>query len=140
MSTLTPTDDAVITEADDQELSKVAIAIICKMHAQAGFINVDNGNTSPWQKTSVPPPETHDLVFSSILEHPPRAPASSHHTSTIETTMFEDGYERPNDDNDKILMSLARQEWTEQYRPSTPQQLHRHHRQRWSNNSSYHVW
>ncbi|ORY96325.1 hypothetical protein BCR43DRAFT_514738 [Syncephalastrum racemosum] len=63
----------------------------------------------PWQKEQheqqqpLPPPETHDLVFSSILQHPPRPPPTStqslhtkhnsiDHQEDSMVVMFEDGY------------------------------------------------
>ncbi|KAI9255796.1 hypothetical protein BDA99DRAFT_517657 [Phascolomyces articulosus] len=143
----------------------------------AGFVSFRDVQETPWHNNNnnnksstcterLPPPETHDLVFNSILEHAPRAPppttlSSTHHhfrqhtnnstsnntttTSSMSTMMmFEDGYEKMGNEDDKILMSLARQgEWKDLYRPSTPQleqQHQQHNHQRISTGSSYHVW
>ncbi|KAL0094630.1 hypothetical protein J3Q64DRAFT_1715135 [Phycomyces blakesleeanus] len=76
------------------------------------------------RSTSPPSPTCHDLVFSSILQHPPKPfvpTATKKYNRTDQTTMFEDGYSYSShqsnsrkpvatyDSTDPILMSLARQ-------------------------------
>ncbi|KAG2226234.1 hypothetical protein INT45_003379 [Circinella minor] len=172
---------------DQQSLSTVTIAAICvcavvgiRRKAQAaGFVSFDDTTSQFYNNSNnnksltctserLPHPETHDLVFNSILEHTPKAPAntlsSPHHhihqqhqsntakdsisnntttSSSMDTMMFEDGYEKMPKEDPKILMSLARQrDWTDLYRPSASQleQQHHNNHHRVSTGSSYHVW
>ncbi|KAI7884164.1 hypothetical protein K492DRAFT_174369 [Lichtheimia hyalospora FSU 10163] len=166
-------------------LSDTSIAIICvcvaigigliigtiflirrrQRHNNHGFVTFDD-ESKPTEP--LPPPETHDLVFSSILAHTPRPPPglSSNNSSRIDgnnsisnmrdSMLLQDGYSysqlylnnnNKNNQHDqevddpKLLLSLARQResWAGYYsRPNTPQPTAVG--DRISSGSSYQVW
>lgn len=178
-----PSNDTQVDEAS--LLSNTSIAIICVCVAigigliigtiflirrrrernSHGFVTFDD-ESKPVKP--LPPPETHDLVFSSILAHTPRPPPgiSSNNSSRIDANnsisnmrdsmLLQDGYsysqlylsnnkgnsqqDREVDDP-KLLLSLARQResWAGYYsRPNTPQPSAGGDRM--SSGSSYQVW
>lgn len=131
-----------------------------------GFVTFDDESKSV---EPLPPPETHDLVFSSILAHTPRPPpgVSSNNSSRIDgnnsisnmrdSTLLQDGYSysklylnnnsRNNNQHDqevddpKLLMSLARQResWAGYYSRPNTPQPTAGG-DRISSGSSYQVW